>query len=241
MLQLENLKCGYGSVDAVHDLSLEVASGQVVALVGPNGAGKTSTIMAIAGHVTVKSGCIRFDGSDISGVPAWRRIRLGIALVPEGRCLFGDLTVRENLVVGGYSLPIRHSAKNQETVFELFPILRERSEQLAGSLSGGEQQMLAIGRALMANPRLLLIDELSIGLMPKMIDACYEAIHGLRVRGVTILVVEQSTDRVLRLAEKVCVMESGSMVWQGSGSEARGNPKLIDAYLGIAASRSASP
>lgn len=238
MLRLENLKCGYGGVDAVHELSLEVARGQIVALVGPNGAGKTSTIMAIAGHVKVKSGCIRFDGADISRVPACRRIGLGIALIPEGRRLFGDLTVRENLVVGGYSLPSRLAAENQEKVFELFPWLRERSQQLAGSLSGGEQQMLAIGRALMANPTLLLIDELSLGLMPKMIDVCYEAIHRLRVRGVTILLVEQSTERALSVAEKVCVMESGFMVWHGSGSEARGNPQLIEAYLGIAASRS---
>jgi branched-chain amino acid transport system ATP-binding protein len=233
MLRLERLRCGYGAIDAVHALTLEVAKGEIVALVGANGAGKTSTIMAVAGHVMVKSGTIHFDGKEITRVPACSRVDLGVALVPEGRQLFRDLTVAENLVIGGYSLPARRSHDNREKVFELFPRLRERSKQQAGSLSGGEQQMLAIARALMAEPRLLLIDELSLGLMPKMIDLCYEAIHKLQGRGVTILLVEQGTERALQVAGKVCVMESGSAVWYGTGAEARGNPKMIEAYLGI--------
>lgn len=235
MLRIEKLRCGYGGVDAVHDLSLDVAKGEIVALVGANGAGKTSMIMAVAGHVKVKGGRISLDGEDISAVPVCKRINLGISLVPEGRRLFGDLTVAENLVVGGYSLSVKQSLESRESVFLLFPRLRERARQLAGSLSGGEQQMLAIGRALMAKPRLLLIDELSLGLMPKMIDSCYEAIHKLQAQGLTILLVEQSTERALKVAEKVCVIESGTSVWHGSGLEARGHPKLIEAYLGIEA------
>ena len=171
---------------------------------------------------------------DLAGVSAVRRARLGIGLVPEGRRLFPDLSVAENLVVGGYGRTKDQAAAGEARVFALFPRLAERRRQMAGSLSGGEQQMLAIGRALMTEPRLLLIDELSLGLMPKVIDLCYQALSALKAEGLAILLVEQSTTRALAMAERVCVLESGRPVWQGSGAEARGDPKLIDAYLGLA-------
>jgi branched-chain amino acid transport system ATP-binding protein len=218
---------------AVHDLSLDVPAGSVFALIGANGAGKTSTIMAIAGHVAVQGGRITFDGEDLTVQPATARIKAGLALVPEGRRLFGDLSVEENLVVGGYARPAAATPGNRDKVFDLFPRLAERRAQRAGQLSGGEQQMLAIGRALMAEPRMLLIDEVSLGLMPKVVDLCFDVIGRLRDDGMTVLLVEQSTQRALGIADNVCVLESGRAVYQGSGAGARGNPGLIDAYLGL--------
>ena len=234
MLRLEGLSCGYGPFRAVSDLSLEVERGSVFALVGANGAGKSSTIMAIAGHVEVQAGRIVLDGQDISRLPVRERVRAGIAVSPEGRRLFPDLSVMENLIVGGYAQPREREPERRDMVFDLFPRLGERARQRAGLLSGGEQQMLAIGRALMADPRLLLIDELSLGLMPKMVDLCYAAIERLRARGMTILIVEQSTQRVLDVAERLCVLESGAAVWQGEAQAARRDPALVEAYLGIA-------
>jgi branched-chain amino acid transport system ATP-binding protein len=233
VLRLERLCCGYGAFRAVHELSLEIAQGTVFALIGANGAGKSSTLMAIAGHVAVQSGRIVLADADLTAAPARKRVRAGIGLVPEGRRLFPDLTVADNLALGGYARPKARLARNRESVLELFPRLAERLDQAAGSLSGGEQQMLALGRALMAEPRLLLIDELSLGLMPKMIDACYAALARLKAAGLTILLVEQSTTRALAIADQVCVLESGRAVWQGSGQEARNDPAMIDAYLGL--------
>ncbi len=233
MLRLDRLTCGYGSMRAVTDLTLEVPEGSIFALVGANGAGKTSTLMAIAGHVSVQDGSIGFDGRDLTHAPAAARVRAGIAIVPEGRRLFADLSVAENLVVGGYSRPAARAEANRDFVLDLFPRLAERLDQRAGSLSGGEQQMVAIGRALMAEPRLLLIDEMSLGLMPKMVDACYEAIVALKRRGMTILLVEQSTSRALAVADRLSVLESGRAVYQAAAAEARDNPALIDAYLGL--------
>ncbi|WP_020591992.1 ABC transporter ATP-binding protein [Kiloniella laminariae] len=233
MLQLENMDCGYGAFHAVHDLSLTIQQGEIFALLGPNGAGKSSTIMSIAGHVQLMSGAIRFDGTDISSLSARERVRLGIAVAPEGRRLFPDLTIEENLTVGGYSLPKGRETINKEIVFTLFPRLTERLKQPASTLSGGEQQMLAMGRAMMAEPRLLMIDEVSLGLMPKMVDVCYHAINHLKSQGVTILLVEQNTKRALEVADQVCVLESGQSVWQGTATEARKAPDLIEAFLGM--------
>ncbi len=233
MLRLEGMACGYGPMRAVEGLDLDVPAGSVYALIGANGAGKTSTLMAIAGHVEIQAGRVLFDGGDFARRPATARVRAGMALVPEGRRLFPDLSVEENLIVGGYSRPKARMAANFEKVFAAFPRLAERRGQRAGSLSGGEQQMLAIGRALMAEPRLMLIDELSLGLMPKAIDICYAVIERLRDEGMTLLLVEQSTTRALAVADHVCVLESGRAVYQASGPEARDNPALIDAYLGI--------
>ena len=233
MLRLDAISCGYGAFRAVNALSFEVPKGEVFALIGANGAGKSSTIMAIAGHVRVFGGAIVLDGKDITSMPARQRVRRGIAIAPEGRRLFPDLTVGENLTVGGYILPRARSDERRAMVLELFPRLGERLGQVAGSLSGGEQQMLAIGRALMAEPRLLMIDEVSLGLMPKMIDVCYEAIAALKADGMTILLVEQSTKRALEVADRVCVLESGRQVWAGSADEARRDPDMIEAYLGL--------
>ncbi|KLN59564.1 amino acid ABC transporter ATPase [Kiloniella spongiae] len=233
MLQLKNVDCGYGVFQAVHNLSFSVEQGQIFALLGPNGAGKSSTIMSIAGHVKLFAGSLHFDGQDISSLLARERVRKGIAVAPEGRRLFPDLTIEENLTVGGYSQSKVKEAVNRDMVFSLFPRLTERLRQPAGTLSGGEQQMLAIGRAMMAEPRLLMIDEVSLGLMPKMVDVCYNAIRHLKSQGVTILLVEQNTKRALDVADQVCVLESGNAVWQGSADEAKKDPDLIEAFLGM--------
>ena len=233
MLSLENMSCGYGSLTVIEDLSLQISKGEIFALIGANGAGKSSTIMAIAGHVQIKSGKIRFKGNDITDVPVTKRVQLGIAVAPEGRRLFSDMSVNENLAMGCYSLPRKQFTRNRDKVLELFPRLGERIEQQASSLSGGEQQMLAISRALMAEPELLIIDELSLGLMPKVIDLCYQAISTLKEQGVTILLVEQNTTRALNVADRICVLESGKDVWQGTAKDARNDPDLIKAYLGL--------
>jgi branched-chain amino acid transport system ATP-binding protein len=233
MLHLDKMSCGYGSLTVVEDLSLHIAKGEIFALIGANGAGKSSTIMSIAGHVQVKSGKIIFKEQDITSVPVTRRVQLGIAIAPEGRRLFSDMSVNENLAMGCYSLPKSRLSQNREKVLELFPRLKERINQQASLLSGGEQQMLAIGRALMAEPELLIIDELSLGLMPKVIDLCYQAIAALREQGVTILLVEQNTTRALDVADRICVLESGRDVWQGTSTEAGSDPELIKAYLGL--------
>jgi branched-chain amino acid transport system ATP-binding protein len=232
VLEIDNLVCGYGQFVAVRNLSFSVAQGEALAVLGANGAGKSSTLMAIAGHVAIKSGAIRFDGNDITALTPMARCARGIALAPEGRRLFHDLTVRENLIVGGYVRDAGATAKNMDKVLALFPRLKERLDNLAGSLSGGEQQMTAIGRAMMAEPRLLLIDEVSLGLMPKNVDICYEALDALRRAGITIVLVEQSLERVLGMVDRVCVLESGNLAWTGTAADARGNPDVIRAYMG---------
>jgi len=233
MLTLDGLKCGYGSVEAVHGVSLHVPAGSVFALLGPNGAGKTSTIMAIMGHVDILGGRILLEGQDITRRRAIDRVGLGVSLAPEGRQLFSDLTVDENLTVGGYARPANRDAAQRDRVFGYFPRLHERRGQLAGSLSGGEQQMLAIGRALMAEPRLLLVDELSLGLMPKMVDLCLDALMQLKREGLTIVLVEQNTARALDVADRVCVLSSGVEVYQGSATEAKAAGSLFATFLGM--------
>ncbi len=233
MLQLDNLSCGYGTMQAVHGLDLQVAKGSITALLGANGAGKSSTMMCIAGHVSVQHGQIRYKDRDITESSPMKRIRDGIAVVPEGRRIFPNLTVKENLIVGGYSRPKDESFQRMESGLQMFPRLQERLGQRAGSLSGGEQQMLAIARALMSKPELLLVDELSLGLMPKIIDICYRAIADLNRDGLTIILVEQSTHRALEVADQVCVLESGSTVWQGTSDAAQNNVTLIDSLLGL--------
>jgi branched-chain amino acid transport system ATP-binding protein len=233
MLKLENLSCGYGSVEAVHDVSLDVPAGSIFALLGPNGAGKTSTIMAIMGHVDIHGGHILLEGKDIVARRAVDRVGLGIALVPEGRQLFSDLTVDENLTVGGYARPAARDAAKRDRVFSYFPRLAERRTQVSGSLSGGEQQMLAIGRALMAEPRLLLVDELSLGLMPKMVDLCLDVLVRLKRDGLTVVLVEQNTARALDVADKVCVISSGVQIYQGTAAEAKATGSMFATFLGM--------
>jgi branched-chain amino acid transport system ATP-binding protein len=235
LLEARDFSCGYGEMIAVRDLSFTVETGQILALLGPNGAGKTSTILAIMGHVSIKAGRLAVDGADITRTPALKRAELGLALVPEGRRLFSDLTVAENLTVGGYSRSLADGKRNLAHVFELFPRLAERRSQLAASLSGGEQQMLAIGRALMAEPRLLLVDELSLGLMPKMVDLCLEALKKLNKKGLAILLVEQNTKRALDVADQVVVLASGRSVFSGPAETARRDVDLLHSYFGVAA------
>ena len=232
MLKLRNLCAGYGPFIATHELNLHVTEGSIFALIGTNGAGKSSTIMAIAGHVDVLGGTIEFAGQEITHLPARQRIHKGLALVPEGRRLFPDLTVAENLTIGGYIHSRADEMTNRDKVLHLFPRLSERISQLAGTLSGGEQQMLAMGRALMAQPKFLMVDEVSLGLMPKAVDICYDAIKRLRGEGITVLVVDQNTTRALEVADQVCVLESGHAVWQGDAKTAREDSSMIDSYMG---------
>ncbi len=236
MLSVENLTCGYGDILAVRDVSIAAEAGKISALLGANGAGKSSTIMCLAGHVSARSGRIIFCGEEIKTCPAAERPKKGIALVPEGRRVFAELTVEENLIVGGHTTSADHLKANLEQAFGYFPRLAERKSQLARSLSGGEQQMLAIGRALMAEPKLILIDELSLGLMPRAIEDCYAVLESLRSDGLSILLVEQNTSRVLDIADRVYVLESGEKSWEGSGQEAKSNASLLEAYLGSAPS-----
>jgi len=233
MLEIEKLSCGYGSLTVVHELDLTVRAGTIHALVGANGAGKTTTLMAISGHVEVKSGSIRMGAMHLDQVATKERVRQGIALVPEGRRLFSDLTVLENLEVGGYSRPKPRLSQNLDRVVSLFPRLGERLGQQSGLLSGGEQQMLAIGRALMAEPKLLLLDELSLGLMPRMVEDCYAALQQLRSEGMTMLLVEQNTRQALDVADEVCVLESGNLTWQGTAAQAHQDSGLLEAYIGL--------
>jgi branched-chain amino acid transport system ATP-binding protein len=239
MLRIEHLSCGYGAVRAASDVTFAVPERSILALLGPNGAGKTSTIMAIMGHVDVHAGRVLVDGKDVTRLRAVERAQLGVALVPEGRQVFADLSVDENLTIGGYSFPAERDGAKRERVFALFPRLRERRAQLAGSMSGGEQQMLAIGRALMAEPRLLLVDELSLGLMPKMVDICMDALMRLREEGMAILLVEQNTSRALAIADTVCVLSSGNVVFSGTAREAREDRELLTRFLGMTERRRA--
>jgi len=233
MLKIEKLSCGYGSLTVVHELDLNVREGSIHALVGANGAGKSTTLMTIAGHVQVKSGSIMIGSEQLDQVPTKERVRRGVALVPEGRRLFSDLTVRDNLEVGGYSLPKENISRNLERVLTMFPRLGERIKQESGLLSGGEQQMLATGRALMAEPKLLLLDELSLGLMPRMVEDCYIALQQLLREGITILLVEQNTQQALAAADDVTVLESGTVAWQGTAEKARQDSSIIEAYIGL--------
>ena len=232
MLKIRNLQCGYEDIVAVHDLSFEAARGEVFALIGANGAGKTTTIMALAGHVATMRGSILVEGQDISLEKAQGRLSHGIALVPEGRRVFPDLSVEDNLTVGGHTVGIEALRSNRENSYQIFPRLAERRTQLAGSLSGGEQQMLAIARAMMASPKILLVDELSLGLMPKMVDECYQVVDTLKQQGLLIILVEQSTQRALEVADQVAVLESGHLSWHGSGESARRDSSIVSAYLG---------
>ncbi len=233
MLEIRNMSCGYGAFEAVGGLTLTLNPGSITGLLGANGAGKSSTLMCVAGHVALTAGEMLFEGQRIDRLSPEQRVRRGIAISPEGRRLFKDLSVEDNLRVGGLIQPASRFRQDRDYVLGLFPRLAERLGSLAGNLSGGEQQMLAIGRALMTRPKLIMIDELSLGLMPKAIDLCYRALKQLQQDGMTILLVEQNTDRVLSVADHVCVLESGRTVWQGKAAEARNDPTLAAAYLGL--------
>jgi branched-chain amino acid transport system ATP-binding protein len=235
VLQVDRLECRYGKVAAVHDLSIEVRQGELVVLIGANGAGKTTTLRAISGLMTPAAGTIRFEGADVTGASARRMLALGIAHCPEGRRVFPQLTVRENLEMGCYLRSDKDGIERDMTrLFERFPILRERSEQAAGTLSGGEQQMLAISRALMSRPKLALFDEPSLGLAPSMVAQTFDIIRQIRAEGVTVVMVEQNAFAALELCDRAYVLEQGRVTKSGTGPELLDDPDVRNAYLGVA-------
>jgi branched-chain amino acid transport system ATP-binding protein len=233
MLEVGGVRSGYGAVEALRGVSLDVARGELVALVGGNGAGKTTLLRCISGVQPVSAGTIRFDGQDITKVRAARRVAMGIAQVPEGRLVFPAMAVEDNLRLGAYLLDRKRLAGAFERVYALFPVLAERKRQQAGLFSGGQQQMLAIGRALMSEPRLLLLDEPSMGLAPIVVDQIFDAIQNLCANGTTILLVEQNASAALGIADRGYVIETGAVVLDGEGDALLDNPRVQAAYLGV--------
>ena len=234
MLKLESVKVSYGAIEAVKGVSLKVRQGEVVTIIGANGAGKSTLLKSICGLEPVSGGRILLDGQDVARVKAHQRVAMGVAMSPEGRGVFADQTVRENLMLGGYTRKQDKTAMDAaiEREFNRFPRLRERQDQLSGTLSGGEQQMLAIARALMSEPRLLLLDEPSLGLAPLIIKDIFNAIRELRASGLTILLVEQMAKQALGVADRAYVLETGFITLEGSGRELLNDPKVKAAYLG---------
>jgi len=238
MLKVRNLEAGYGPLKVLKQVSLHVAAGEIVTLIGANGAGKSTLLRALAGLLAPRGGEVLFDGEPLLGLPAERVVDRGIALVPEGRQVFAAMTVRENLLLGGY-VALRRGKRGaamaaaRERVYDLFPILRERSEQLAGTLSGGEQQMLAMGRALMTDPRLLMMDEPSMGLAPLVVRDIFAAVTRLREEGRTVLLVEQNARAALQIADYAYVLETGECVLDGPAATLANDPRVIESYLGL--------
>jgi branched-chain amino acid transport system ATP-binding protein len=236
LLELKALKVAYGGIQAVKGIDLQVAEGELVCLIGANGAGKTTTLKGITGLQPIKSGTIHYAGADITGKPAFQLVRKGLSMVPEGRGVFGALTIEENLAMGAYARDDRPAIKaDVERVFGLFPRLKERRRQTAGTLSGGEQQMLAMGRALMSRPRLLLLDEPSMGLAPLMVQKVFETVIAISKEGVTILLIEQNAKLALEVSSRGYVMESGEITLHGAAKQLLSDPKVRAAYLGEAA------
>jgi branched-chain amino acid transport system ATP-binding protein len=235
LLQVNGLKVGYGGIQAVKGIDFEVHARELVCLIGSNGAGKTTTMKAITGTLLPEQGSLKYLGQDIAGQGAWDLVRQGLAMVPEGRGVFTRMSILENLQMGAYARNDKPEiAADLEKIFALFPRLRERRKQLAGTLSGGEQQMLAMGRALMSRPRLLLLDEPSMGLSPIMVDKIFEVICDVAAQGVTILLVEQNASRALSIASRAYVMESGLITLSGDAHTLLNDPAVRSAYLGEA-------
>ena len=233
LLKVNNLKVAYGGIQAVKGISLEVREGELVSLIGSNGAGKTTTMKAITGTLAATSGSIEYLGKDIQGQGAWDLVKQGLVMVPEGRGVFARMSILENLQMGAYLRDDKAGiAADVERVFTLFPRLKERSTQLAGTLSGGEQQMLAMGRALLSRPKVLLLDEPSMGLSPLMVDKIFEVIQEVASMGVTLLLVEQNASRALKIAQRAYVMESGQISMEGEAKTLLHDPKVRAAYLG---------
>jgi branched-chain amino acid transport system ATP-binding protein len=231
---LSGVSAGYGSVPAIRDVSIAIGEGEAVGLLGANGAGKSTTLRAISGLVRPTAGTITFLGTSITSLPAYKVTELGIAHVPEGRQVFPELTVKENLEIGAYIPSAKASrARTLELVFTIFPVLAERRKQLAGTMSGGEQQMLAVGRGLMLQPRLLMLDEPSLGLAPVVTDATFEKIQEIHAMGTAVLLVEQNVSRALSLVQRAYVLESGKVIMQGTSAELVNNKQVQAAYLGI--------
>lgn len=233
MLQLEGVSTFYGPIQALDDVSLVVNRGEIVTLIGSNGAGKTTLLMTVCGNPRAATGHIRFEGQDIARLDTPQIMRNGIAISPEGRRVFADMTVTENLQMGGFFQNREDIEAGLEHAFNLFPRLRERAHQRAGTMSGGEQQMLAIGRALMSRPRLLLLDEPTLGLAPLIIAQIFEIIQKIRSEGVTVFLVEQNANRALQLADRGYVLENGRIVLEDSGQNLLANDDIRKAYLGV--------
>lgn len=235
MLEVDKIDVSYGEVPALRQVSLRVEKGTIVSIAGANGAGKSTLLKTIVGYLTPRSGSVRLNGETISGLPAYQIARKRIALVPEGRGLFSDMTVEENLALGAYSVPDRGViAKRRAWVYELFPRLSERSAQVSGTLSGGEQQLLAIGRGLMSGPEILMLDEPSLGVMPSFVDRIFEVLGEIRKLGTTILLVEQNVDRSLRMADYAYILQTGEVVLEGEGEALLKNDMVRHAFLGLA-------
>jgi branched-chain amino acid transport system ATP-binding protein len=233
LLEIENLTSGYGRVEALHGVSMRIESGEIVSLVGANGAGKTTLLRAISGVQPITVGTIRFEGRSIDNLPAHARVTLGIAQAPEGRQLFAPLSVRDNLMLGAWRRRSDDTSSELARVHDLFPMLRPLSQSTAGMLSGGQQQMLAIGRALMAKPRLLLLDEPSLGLAPILVDQILEAIARLKREGVTILLIEQNARAALAIADRAYVLENGRVTASGPAAQIAADERVQRAYLGV--------
>ena len=233
MLEIKDLYVSYGMMEVLHGISVNVEDDELVSIIGPNGAGKTTLIKTVMGLVKPTSGSIIYNGEDITHLPAHKRAALGIGYVPEGRRVFGKLSVEDNLKMGAYEIKDKAKIKkNIDMVYDIFPRLGERSKQLAATMSGGEQQMLAIGRALMLEPKMLLIDEVSMGLMPIMVNTCFEVIKKLNDDGITVLVVEKNANKALKIADRGYVLETGNIVISDTAENMRSNDTVQKAYLG---------
>jgi branched-chain amino acid transport system ATP-binding protein len=233
VLTVENLKSAYGRIEALHGVSIEVKAGEIVTLVGGNGAGKTTLLRAISGVQPISSGRILYKGQPIERVPAHRRVALGIAQVPEGRQLFAPLSVEDNLRLGAWTRPLENGEAGLAPVFELFPMLKDLRHARAGTLSGGQQQMLAVGRALMAKPELLLLDEPSMGLAPMLVEQILKAVAGLKHAGLTVLLIEQNARAALAIADRGYVLETGRITASGRSAELLADGRVQAAYLGV--------
>ena len=232
MLKVENMNVYYGKIHAVKDVSFEVHEGETVSLIGANGAGKSTILQTISGLIPAKTGTILFNGEDISKVESFKLVKKGLAHVPEGRRCFLEMSVLENLQMGCFTRTSKGISKDMDAVFEMFPRLKERLRQEAGTLSGGEQQMLAIGRALMSHPKLLILDEPSLGLAPILVEQIFDIIQELNRKGTTILLVEQNAEMALQISHRAYVLESGRVVLTGTGADLARNPDVKKAYLG---------
>ncbi len=234
MLKVEHLKAGYGGMPVVHDVSFEVKEGQVVGLIGSNGSGKTTSLKAVTGVAKPLGGTITYDGQIISGKKANDVVKMGISMVPEGRHLFGKMTVKDNIMMGAYL--IKDKAKKEKRlaeIYEMFPRVKERLNQMAGTLSGGEQQMVAIARGLMAEPKLLILDEPSLGLSPKLVGEVFEFIKRIKSLGITVIIVEQNVNETLEISDYAYVIQNGETVFEGTGRDLLTNDEVKKAYLGL--------
>ena len=232
ILEVRDIRVFYGAIEALRGVSLRLEAGEIVTLIGANGAGKSTTLRAIMGLVPPRSGEVRFQGRSTRGVPTFKLVRGGLTLVPEGRAIFANLSVRENLEMGAYSRRDPGIGRDFEKVFAIFPRLKERQKQTGGTLSGGEQQMLAIGRALMSRPRVLLLDEPSLGLAPILVHTIFESIEQIHREGTPVLLVEQNANAALKHSNRAYVLETGTVALEGTSAEVASNPKVKEAYLG---------